>query len=66
MTTVQELENAVARLPDPELHKFRAWFSEFDAQKWDREFEEDAKSGKLDGLADKALRDFSLGRCSEL
>lgn len=66
MTTVQEIEEAVACLPDSDLDRFRAWFSEFDAAAWDREFEEDAKSGKLDGLADKALQDIAQGRCSDL
>ena len=66
MTTVREIENAVARLPDTELDEFRAWFVQFDAEAWDREFEEDAKSGSLDRLADKALADLAHGRCSEL
>jgi hypothetical protein len=66
MTTIQEIEDAVAHLPDPELGKFRAWFSEFDADAWDREFEEDAQNGKLDRLADQALKDLDRGRCSEL
>jgi hypothetical protein len=66
MTTVQDIEEAVAHLPDPDLGRFRAWFVEFDAEAWDREFEEDAKSGKLDGLADKAIQDLAQGRCSDL
>jgi len=66
MTTVQEIEDAVAHLPDPELGKFRMWFTEFDSEAWDREFERDAKNGRLDSLADKALQDLAQGRCSEL
>ena len=66
MTTVQEIEDAVAHLPDSELGKFRAWFVEFDAEAWDREFEEDAQGGRLDRLADRALKDLAQGRCSEL
>ena len=66
MTTVREIENAVAHLPNTELDEFRAWFAQFDAEAWDREFEEDAKSGKLDRLADKALADLAQGRCSQL
>jgi len=62
MTTVQEIEDAVAHLPDPELGRFRTWYAEFDAEAWDREFERDAKSGKLESLADKALRDLAQGR----
>ena len=59
MTTVQEIENAVSHLPNPELGKFRTWFTEFDAETWDREFEQDAKRGKLESLADKALQDLA-------
>ena len=66
MTTVQEIENAVAHLPSPELGRFRTWFTEFDAEAWDREFEQDAKRGKLESLADKALEDLAQGRCSEI
>ena len=47
MTTVQEIETAVERLPEPDLGQFRAWFSNFDAKAWDRQFEEDAESGKV-------------------
>jgi hypothetical protein len=66
MTTVREIEDAVAHLPDSQLGEFRAWFTQFDAEAWDHEFEEDAESGKLDRLADKALADLAQGRCSEL
>lgn len=66
MTTVKEIKDAVAQLPYPDLETFRAWFTKFDADAWDREFEEDAKLGKLDSLADKALQDLAQGRCSEL
>lgn len=66
MTTVQEIEAAVARLPGSELDRFREWFIKFDTAEWDRKFEEDARSGKLDYLADQALDDLAQGRCSEL
>jgi len=44
------------------LARFRQWFEEFDAQVWDEQFEGDAKSGKLDKLADKAKSDFRAGK----
>lgn len=66
MTTVLEIEKAVAHLPESELDEFRTWFARFDAEAWDREFEQDAKDGSLDRLADKALEDLARGRCSEL
>lgn len=62
MTTVQEIEKAVANLPKPDLDKFREWFDKFDAENWDRQFEKDALSGKLDKLADQALKDYKEGR----
>jgi hypothetical protein len=66
MTTAHDIEEAVAHLPGSELDKFRAWFVNFDAAAWDREFEADAQSGKLDRLAEQALDDLAQGRCSEL
>lgn len=66
MTTVQEIEKAVSSLPKPELDEFRTWFEKFDNEAWDEQFEADAKSGKLDHLADQAIKDFKEGRCTEL
>jgi hypothetical protein len=66
MTTVKEIEEAVANLPKTELDKFRLWFEKFDAELWDKQFEDDVRSGKLDRLADQALKDFEEGRCTKL
>ena len=66
MTTIQEIESAVEHLPTSELEKFRAWFSDFDAQAWDRQFKKDVQRGSLDRLGDQALKDLSDGRCSKL
>ena len=51
MRTVQELQSAVSQLSAEELARFREWFDKFDAEVWDRQFEEDAKSGKLDSVS---------------
>jgi hypothetical protein len=64
--TIQELESAVSRLNPQELEEFSEWFEEFDAKRWDAQFEDDAKKGKLDSLADQALRELSDGKCTEL
>lgn len=56
INTVQEIERAVSKLSPEELSLFRVWFAQFDADAWDREFEEDVATVKLDALADKALR----------
>lgn len=64
--TIQEIERAIADLKPRELARFRQWFEEFDAQAWDEQFEHDAKSGKLDNLANKAINDFRAGKAREL
>jgi len=66
MSTVIEIESAVSKLSREELSAFRAWFEDFDAEAWDRQFEEDAKSGRLDALAEEALRDLREGHCTDL
>jgi hypothetical protein len=45
---------------------FRAWFTEFDVNAWDRQFERDVSASKLDTLADKAIRDHASGKTKPL
>jgi hypothetical protein len=66
MSKVEQIEGAVKELSNDELSAFRAWFANFDADAWDRQFEADVHDGKLDGLAERALRDHSSGRSTEL
>jgi hypothetical protein len=65
MSTVHEIEAAVSKLSREELRTFRDWFSEFDAAAWDKQLEADAAAGRLDALADEAIRDLREGRCTE-
>ena len=62
MSTVQEIERAVQNLSRSELTGFRDWFLGSDAEAWDEQFEEDVAVGKLDALADEAIRDLREGR----
>lgn len=64
--TVKDLEREVSKLSPNELTQFRHWFEDFDALKWDDQIQADVGSGKLDSLADQALKDFDSGKCSEL
>lgn len=66
MSTVQEIEAAIAKLSDHELASLRSWFREFDAKAWDRQFEEDVNAGKLDELASEALQEFRAGSTTAL
>lgn len=64
--TVEYLEKAVAALPPDLLARFRAWFEEFEAARFDARIEADAKSGRLDKLTEQALADVKAGRFREL
>jgi hypothetical protein len=66
MSTITEIETAVRQLTAEERSVFRAWFAEFDAEEWDRQFEGDVASGRLDRLADESRADLQAGRCTEL
>lgn len=66
MSTIQDIEQAVRNLSREELAAFREWFVEFESQVWDTEFEDDVHSGRLDALAEEALRDHQAGRCTDL
>jgi hypothetical protein len=66
MSKVVELEKQIEQLSPAELSEFRRWYAEFDAQVWDRQFETDVMVGKLDALADKALRDHATGKSTKI
>jgi hypothetical protein len=66
MSRVEQLEQQISELDPSELRVFRAWFERYDAELWDRQIESDAKSGKLDSLMERALRDHEDGRSTEL
>ncbi|MGH9464978.1 MAG: hypothetical protein ACRD0X_04985 [Thermoanaerobaculia bacterium] len=62
MSKVEDLEEQIRQMSGDELAAFRRWFAEFDAEAWDRQFELDVEAGKLDSLAERALRDHAAGR----
>jgi hypothetical protein len=66
MMTIEDIEKAIAKLPADELDRFRDWFEQFEAARFDAKIERDAKAGKLDRLADEAREDFRSGRAREL
>ena len=56
---LEDIEKAVAELPADELAEFRRWFHAFDAEQWDRQFEQDVRERKarpLRGRGDRGLR----------
>jgi hypothetical protein len=65
MSTLQQLEEAVRRLSAEERAAFRAWFAEFDAAEWDRQFEADVSAGRLDWLAEEVRAELRAGQCTD-
>jgi hypothetical protein len=63
---VEFIEMEVASLSAEELAVFREWFSEFDAAAWDAQIEKDSQNGKLQSLADEALREHKAGKSTDL
>ena len=66
MTSLHRLESQVAALPEHELRRFRSWFDEFDARRWDNALSVDINNGKLDCFAEEALAHYDAGLCKPL
>lgn len=66
MSKIEEIEKEVQELKPDELEAFRKWFWDFDAETWDRQFEKDALSGKLDAIAESAIKSYKSGTCSQI
>ena len=66
MTKLEQLEKTVSELEDSDFAAFSAWFEALQSDRWDRQFAEDADTGKLDRLADEGLADFRVGKTTGL
>jgi len=66
MSKVESIEQQIKSLSADEVAQLRAWFHEFDWVLWDQQLERDIAAGRLDALADKALRDHKAGKSTPL
>jgi hypothetical protein len=66
MSPLEAIERQIEQLSPEELAKLREWFANYDAAVWDRQFETDVHAGKLDSLAERALRAHAAGQSTEL
>ena len=66
MTKLEKIEQDIASLTPGEVAKLARWFAEFQADVWDKQIEDDAKSGRLDSLADQALASHHAGKTRQL
>ena len=61
MTGVTELQKAILDLSETEYTELRRWLRDQDWERWEREFDEDVRAGRLDALAADALRAKAKG-----
>jgi len=66
MGKVENIERQIKELSETELSELREWFTAFDAKAWDSQFEADVRAGKLDALAEKALKAHAAGATTKL
>jgi hypothetical protein len=61
MSTVVEIESAIAKLPKKDFWELASWFDDLRNQAWDEQMEADAAAGKLDFLVAEAEHERSGG-----
>ena len=59
MSTVQEIASAIEKLGEAELADLKAWL-------WDRDFERDVATGRLDAVAEDAIQEYGKGQSKPL
>ena len=66
MTKLQMLEEEIKKLSPEEMAQLREWLLQLDAEQWDQEIDQDAASGRLDGVFEKPMADHRAGKSREL
>ena len=65
-SSVVELKEANGGLPEAEDTELRRWLLDHDWERWDRQFEEDVLTGKLDFLKAEVLVARANGELRDL
>ena len=66
MSALEMITQAITELPPEEIEQIRAWLNERAEAAWDMQIEADIRAGRLDELADRALREHREGRTRPL
>lgn len=62
MSKVEALEEEIQKLSPEEFAELRDWLLERDWEKWDRQIENDAASGRLDRIFEEAREAHRQGK----
>ncbi len=61
MTSVEEIKDAIRRLPATDRQRIADWFDDAREEEWDARIAADAKSGALDDILREVDRDIEAG-----
>lgn len=62
MTKLEKIEQEIASLDPTDVRKLAEWLAAYQADLWDRQIEEDAKSGRLDKFTETARIEIASGK----
>ena len=65
MSKVEALEEEIQKLSPEEFAELRDWLLERDWEKWDRQIENDAASGRLDRIFEEAREAHRQGKSTK-
>lgn len=66
MTKLDHIQSSIEQLSPEEVARLSEWLGKFNGRQFDEAIERDAKAGKLDALADKALAEHERGLSRKL
>ena len=62
MTKLEKIEQEIAALDPADVRKLAEWLAAYQADLWDRQIAEDAKSGRLDKFVETANAEIASGK----
>ncbi|MCE0521675.1 MAG: hypothetical protein LV480_02050 [Methylacidiphilales bacterium] len=62
MSTVEQIEAAIQKLPRNDFFRLHEWMRDRFDDEWDKQIEENARSGRLDAVAQEALAEYRAGK----
>ncbi len=66
MTKLEQIEKTIEELDPKDFETFSNRFQSLVAERWDRQMETDAESGKLDDIAAQALTAHRAGKTTRM
>ena len=64
--SVEEVKQAIIRLPPQELTKLSDWLADYHAEVWDQQIARDLDAGRLDSILKEADQEYEAGKAKPL